>query len=65
MSHNLNSAAQDKALFDAWMTLKQDECRIIQAAIELYSRPAVREPEVPAKDSREQRSHAARASAMR
>jgi hypothetical protein len=47
------------------MMMKQDECRIIAAAIELYSRPPVREPEVPAKESREQRSHAARASAMR
>lgn len=63
--HNQNSAAREKAIFDSWMMMKQDECRIIAAAIELYSRPPVREPEVPAKESREQRSHAARASAMR
>ena len=65
ISQNQNSAAREKGVFDNWLIIKRDECRIIAAAIELYSRPPLREPEPAAKDSREQRFHAARASAMR
>jgi hypothetical protein len=44
IGRNLEGVAREKATFDSWLTLKQEECRSIAEAVELCLKTAASEP---------------------